>query len=315
MKVALCFIINYDHVLNKEDIWREWIEPNKDIINIYVYYKDFNKIKSPWLKQYTLPEKYIFSTNYYNIIPAYISLMEYAKINNKENQWFCFLTDSCCPIISPLRFRYLFYKNCNKSIMHWSHSWWNIQFHQRANLKLLPLDYHLANDPWFILRREEVNSIIYFVKTQEKLTNLICNGGLANESLFAIILQCKNRLKNTICAITHITDWSRMTSSTSPYVFAKNKQQDQTFIEHELKKHPYAIFIRKVAIKLPNKFLQNFIYENPLTQLNWMEYCHLSALNCFYKSFNVFYIFNVFHVFSLVSLCIISFGFWLFIKV
>ena len=46
MKIALCFIINYDHILNKEDIWREWIEPNKDIINVYFYYKDFNKIKS-----------------------------------------------------------------------------------------------------------------------------------------------------------------------------------------------------------------------------------------------------------------------------
>jgi hypothetical protein len=33
MKVALCFIISYDHSLNKEDIWREWTEANADIIN------------------------------------------------------------------------------------------------------------------------------------------------------------------------------------------------------------------------------------------------------------------------------------------
>ena len=46
MKIALCFIINYEHILNKEDIWREWIEPNKDIINVYFFYKDFRKIKS-----------------------------------------------------------------------------------------------------------------------------------------------------------------------------------------------------------------------------------------------------------------------------
>ena len=45
MKIALCFIISYDHILNKEHIWRKWIEPNKDIINVYFYYKDIKKIK------------------------------------------------------------------------------------------------------------------------------------------------------------------------------------------------------------------------------------------------------------------------------
>ena len=46
MKIALCFIISYEHILNKEDIWKQWIEPNKDIINTYFYYKDITKIKS-----------------------------------------------------------------------------------------------------------------------------------------------------------------------------------------------------------------------------------------------------------------------------
>ena len=44
MKVALCFIISYEHILNKEEIWKTWIESNKDIINVYFYYKDINKI-------------------------------------------------------------------------------------------------------------------------------------------------------------------------------------------------------------------------------------------------------------------------------
>ena len=46
MKVALCFIISYDHILNKEHIWRKWIDYNKDIINVYFYYKDIKKINS-----------------------------------------------------------------------------------------------------------------------------------------------------------------------------------------------------------------------------------------------------------------------------
>ena len=38
IKVALCFIISGSQILHKEKIWQEWIETNKDIINIYFYY-------------------------------------------------------------------------------------------------------------------------------------------------------------------------------------------------------------------------------------------------------------------------------------
>ena len=156
MKIALCFIISYDHILNKEDIWREWIEPNKDIINVYFYYGDISKIKSPWILEHTLPQKYITNTSYYQIIPAYTSLMAYALSHDIGNQWFCFLTDSCCPIISPTKFRYLFYQNHNKSIISWKPAWWNIQFHKRANLACIPEKYRLGNDPWFVMKRENV---------------------------------------------------------------------------------------------------------------------------------------------------------------
>ena len=78
MKVALLFIISYHHILNKEQLWIDWIKPNQDIINIYFHYKDFNLIKSPWIKTYSLPPKDIKSTTYYNVVPAYMALMTYA---------------------------------------------------------------------------------------------------------------------------------------------------------------------------------------------------------------------------------------------
>ena len=118
MKVALCFIISYEHILNKENIWKKWIEPNKDIINVYFYYKDIHKIKSEWILKHTLPSNHIYKTSYFHVIPAYVSVLNYA-LNDNNNQWFCLLTDSCCPIISPKKFRYLFYQNYNKSIMNW----------------------------------------------------------------------------------------------------------------------------------------------------------------------------------------------------
>ena len=264
MKIALCFIISYDHILIKEDLWREWIEYNKDIINVYFYYKDINKIKSQWILRHVIPESYIFETSYFHVIPAYISVMNYALRNDPFNQWCCLLTDSCCPIISPQRFRLLFYKFFNKSIMGWRRAWWNISFHKRANLALLPSEYHLGNEPWFTLKREHALQIIQYMNNNKELVKTICSGGLANESLFAIILKSCKQLDNgsIINSNTHLTDWNRMSSFTSPHVFKEGNALDLKFIGDNLERNSYALFIRKIASEFPDAILQKYIYQN-----------------------------------------------------
>jgi len=263
MKIALCFIINYDHILNKESIWREWIEYNKDIINVYFYYKDANKIKSQWILQHVIPKEYIYETSYLHVIPAYISVMNYALKADPYNQWCCLLTDSCCPIISPQQFRSLFYKYFNKSIMHWRKAWWHISFHKRANLALLPAKFHLGNDPWFTLKRENVLQIIHFMNNNKKFVKTICSGGLANESLFAIILKACGELEkdSVLNEITHITDWNRMSSFTSPHVFKDGSAIDLKFIDAELERNKCSMFLRKVAPEFPDNILLDYIYN------------------------------------------------------
>jgi hypothetical protein len=263
MKIALCFIISYEHILNKEEIWREWIEPNKDIINVYFYYKELAKIKSPWMLEHVVPPSFIHETSYFHVIPAYLSLMNFAAKHDVANTWFCMLTDSCCPIISPKRFRYLFYQNYNNSIMSWKRAWWNVDFHKRANLAKLPVELHLANDPWFVLKRENVGHLLNFVNKQNDVVKLICNGGLANESLFAIILHGYKQLDGVvISAVTHLTDWSRMASATSPYLFKDTNETDIKFIETELDKNKYAMFIRKISPEFPDAILRHYIYKH-----------------------------------------------------
>ena len=44
MKVALCFLISGKHEINKESLWKDWIEENKDIINVYFHYTDYIRI-------------------------------------------------------------------------------------------------------------------------------------------------------------------------------------------------------------------------------------------------------------------------------
>jgi hypothetical protein len=263
MKIALCFIINYEHILNKEDIWKQWIEYNKDIINVYFFYEDLDKIKSDWIRNHVIPTSHIFKTSYYNVIPAYLSLMNYAMQQDSNNSWFCFVTDSCCPIISPIKFRYLFYNNYNKSLLSWKPAWWNITFHKRANLYLLPEKYRLANDPWFIMKRENVKQCLQFMHKFHDITKTVTVGGLANESLFAIIMYIYGQLNNgeVLSSVTHVTDWSRRTSPTSPHLFKLANDRDIQFIETELEKNRHAMFIRKISPEFPDQLLEHYIYE------------------------------------------------------
>ena len=260
-KIALCFIINYEHVLYKEKLWREWIEPNKDIINVYFFYKDLKQIKSRWILNHTIPQKNICNTSYFHVIPAYISILNFALKHDKSNKWFCYLTDSCCPIISPSQFRSLFEIYQNQTIMPYSKAHWNIEFHRRANLALLPKEYHLANDPWFVLTRENAIDIMNFVVNESNMCNLICNGGLANESLFAIILTHFKKIQNVISKTTHMADWLRMSSPTSPHLFKDGDGDDVQFIENFLEKNEFVMFIRKVHPEFPDEILRNYICD------------------------------------------------------
>jgi hypothetical protein len=261
MKIALCFIISYNHNLNKEAIWRKWIEPNKDIINVYFYYKDLKKITSPWILQHVVDPTHIHETSYLHVIPAYLSVLSYARKACFQNQWFCILTENCCPIISPQKFRWLFQEYHASSIMNWRNAWWNIHLQKRANLFLIPVTLHLANDPYFILTRHDVNICFQFTHKKFSLFKTVCDGGLANESLFAIIFYSYKCLNLVMKKVTHLTDWSRMASPTSPYLFEFGTEKDKQFIEKGLKEHNMAMFLRKVSPDFPDEILNEYIYN------------------------------------------------------
>lgn len=263
MKVALCFIISYQHILNKENIWKKWIEPNKDIIHVYFHYKDIHLIRSQWIKNHCIPNDYIAKTSYYHVVPAYISILSYAFSHDNDNKWFCLLTESCVPIISPQDFRHLFFENYYKSIFKWKPAYWNIELHKRANLKHLNNEYHLANDPWFTLTRKHVHKCIIFTIKKNDIFQKVCKGGLANESLFAIILQTFKELDISspylINQSSTISDWSRMSNATSPHLFLEGNECDLAFINEELLQNKYTLFLRKVDPKFPDDILLDFI--------------------------------------------------------
>jgi hypothetical protein len=271
MKVALCFIISYQHILNKEQLWIDWIKPNKDIINVYFHYKDINAIKSPWIKMYSIPPKFVQNTTYFNVVPAYMSLLTYAYEHDKNNVWFCLLTDSCVPIISPAKFRALFFNKYKLSIIKCKPAYWDIRLHTRANLRLLEKEYWLANDPWFLLCRNHVHKCILFLTLKTNIYRQINNGGLANESMFAIILKTFGELDNDIRHINDsstIADWTRMSSPTSPYLFREATDENINIIKNLLKENKHSIFLRKVHWEFPDEKIKEIMEMNDTDTIN-----------------------------------------------
>ena len=257
-KVALCFIISYQQIINKEDLWKEWIEPNKDIINVYFHYKDYATIQSEWIKEHSIPLTLTVKTSYYHVVPAYINLLSYAVSHDVKNQWFCFLTESCVPIISPTKFRELFFENWDKSILCNDYAHWNVMLHKRANLRLLTPEFRLKHDPWFVLKREDAMACFHYIKVNRSIYNTVCSGIIANESIFAIMLKSQGLLEGVINGSTHATDWSRMMTPTSPYLFRVPCKQDTVFIKDFLKKNKYTMFLRKVDPLYPDKVVKSF---------------------------------------------------------
>ena len=259
-KVALCFLISGDHVLNKEHIWKEWVEPNQDIIQIHFHYAEKRKIKSQWIRSHAMPEKLIAPTDYFHVVPAYLSLISYAIASDSLVKWFCFLTDSCAPIITPQKFRELFFRDSNKSVFKWGKAHWNVYEFTRANLRHLPETQQLSHDPWFTLTRVDAELCLKYACEHKKMYSFICKGVVANESIFAIILLHYDRLQHVVNKGVTITDWTRMTSMTSPYVFKMFPNgvplQDTEYIQTEKEKNDYYMFIRKVHTSFPDASLR-----------------------------------------------------------
>jgi hypothetical protein len=52
-----------------------------------------------------------------------------------------------------------------------------------------------------------------------------------------------------------------MTSATSPHIFKDANEKDIKFIDTELEKNKYSMFIRKISPEFPNEILREYIYQ------------------------------------------------------
>ena len=61
--------------------------------------------------------------------------------------------------------------------------------------------------------------------------------------------------------VTHLADWNRMASATSPHLFKDANDADILFLDTELKKNKCAAFVRKISPEFPDDVLRHYIYN------------------------------------------------------
>ena len=100
--IAICLVIVEE--LLHEDIWRQWIEDNNTNINdriykakLFIHAKNPEKIKSEWVKSYTLPHSYRPEWNSPEVVRAMLAMLTEA-IKDETCGRFVFGTESCLPI-------------------------------------------------------------------------------------------------------------------------------------------------------------------------------------------------------------------------
>ncbi len=112
MRIAFLFLTFGD--LNQEYLWREYFKGKEDKFNIYCHPKEITNIKSNWLSKYVI--KNIVKTDWGVILNAILELLKVA-IQNKENDHFVLLSESCVPIKSFDNFYNFLLKANNKSFV------------------------------------------------------------------------------------------------------------------------------------------------------------------------------------------------------
>jgi hypothetical protein len=260
--VTFCFLVTKDLV--KEHIWRKWLERLAELkfkfkVVTHCSPAHIKHINSDWLRESLLPADYLFDTAWGWVMNAMLAMYTYAT-EQAPADWYSLHSETCVPFVSPEKFIESYRKFKQNTFISHCKAWWSPSpkcGEDRANLHLLPSEYHLAHAHWVILCHEDLTQLVKLAKDDEHLTRILIGGSSAEESFVAIFLYKINNFKNVINKLTTITDWKRTPNGKNPYIFNSWNEADRTAIAEicaDQSKHEY-MFMRKLGADFPDEIL------------------------------------------------------------
>jgi len=262
MDVTFCFLVTKDLV--KEHIWRKWFDRLCELnfkfqVITHVSPNHKENVKSDWLQKTILPDDYLCETAWGYLMKAMLQTYSYATTHSPA-AWYTFHSETCVPFVTPEKFVDNFHAFKTKSFLSYCKIWWDPLSHQRANLHLLPSDYHYAHQQWSILCHEDLIQMVSLAQTDLQLTYILSNGSCADESWIAIFLYKINNFKNVITKRTTLVDWKRSIGP-NPYTFVDWLESDKITVD-ELQLDNNILFMRKVGSTFPDIVLNEIMGFN-----------------------------------------------------
>jgi hypothetical protein len=264
--VTFCFLVTQDLV--KEELWRHWFARLQALdfkFNIITHISPAQKarVQSDWLRQTFLPDTSLCETAWGWLMRAELAMYTYAVAHHPA-AWYTLHSESCVPLVAPETFIAQFQAYKTHTFLNYQKAWWTPTPVpcDRANLHLLPPDYHWAHPQWSILCHEDLSQLVALAQADPHLTHILSSGHTADESFLAVYLYKINNFKNVIPKATTLVDWKRGTGA-SPHTFLSWTEVDKAVVAelqaaNAEKKHNY-LFLRKIGAAFPDEVLRSWI--------------------------------------------------------
>jgi hypothetical protein len=267
---TFCFLLTND--LTKEHIWREWFDGLERLefkyeIVVHCSLSHKENVKSEWLRQWFMPDKWMQPTAWGWLVPAMMSMYDYS-LRMHRAEWYTLHSETCVPMVSPERFVEIFNEYKKHSFISYDNIWWNPFFTKRANLQMFPKEMQFVHSQWCIFCHEDLSQMVVLSKTNErinKMLGMLMSGHTADESYAAVILFNINRLKNVIKKKTTLVDWKRTPNGNNPYKFDTWSKPDEESVREnrETNANEY-MFMRKVGASFPDSVLRMHIFDTKI---------------------------------------------------
>lgn len=265
MDVTFCFLVTKDLV--KEQSWRKWFDRLRELnfkfkVISHVSPSKMDNVQSTWLRNTILPADYLYETGWGWVMAAMLALYSYAA-EHAPAAWYTFHSESCVPMVTPEKFIEQFHALKTQTILSYCRAWWkpsNNRPNNRANLYLLPSEYHWAHPQWSILCHADLIQIIQLTQADPAFTKILLTGHAAEESFLAVFLYKINNFQNVLNKATTLVDWKRTPNGNNPYTFMDWTDADQTAVAElsaDTSKNAY-FFLRKVGSTFPDKVLNKW---------------------------------------------------------
>ncbi|MGZ3633130.1 MAG: beta-1,6-N-acetylglucosaminyltransferase [Parachlamydiaceae bacterium] len=248
-KIALLFLTRSD--LNHPNLWKLLLEESSDKYNVYFHSKD--PLLDPFFKSCRISK--IVPTTWSIHARAWQALIQEA-IQNSENAYFAFLSESCIPLYT-LDYIYSVITADPRTHMAFATKPWWPSSHPRE-LHTIDPKYRCGNAEWIVMNRMHAE----IVATDRAIIRIVSRHENDQESYFSTLFKIHDCLFENLCghSYTYFNMKYATNNGASPYHFSEVNEFSESLIQEA-----YSIgslFARKFTPSYPESRLMDMIREH-----------------------------------------------------